>query len=67
MSFELDEDYPLKPEAIIPATDLSKGLRRSMPIEYDRTGRYRNQPRALPYLPCLLLLAGSFMLAKVWL
>lgn len=33
------DPLPLKPEVIAPAPDLSAGLRRQFPIEYQRTGK----------------------------
>ena len=63
MSYELEDDYPLQPE-VDRSTDLSKGLRRSMPTCYDELGRYK-EPKPFPIgLGCLIVI-GLLLVAKV--
>ena len=60
MSFELDEEYKLRPEVLIPPHDISKGLKRHMPIEYDRTGRYRQKRHGFPLWQIAAVAGGVY-------
>lgn len=65
MSFELDEKYPLKPEVEVPSHDMSKGLRRHFPACYDERGRYIEIHKPFPFVPCVALMAGIYIIARV--
>ena len=66
-NFELKEDYPLEPEHDL-THDLSKGLRRHMPIGYDQLGRYREPmriPDPIKLVFAAVLVVGALMIARV--
>jgi len=64
-NYKLPEKYPLKREAgTVAPHDLSKGLRRHMPVGYDQLGRYRERRRSFPTWALMLLVLGATMVAR---